>query len=58
MDFSVILLDDDIAEGNESFSIVLGSSDPNVAIATVVIETLIMDNDSKNFDDFFFLRYS
>ncbi len=45
VDFSVFLLDDAVAEGNESFTVILESSDPNVMISGVAMEIRIMDDD-------------
>ncbi len=50
MDFSVFLLDDTVAEGNESFTVILESSDPGVVISSGTVEIIIIDNDGKKFN--------
>ena len=55
MAFSVFLLEDTVAEGNESFTVTLDSSDPGVVISSGTVEIIIVDNDGKKFNDRFHL---
>ena len=46
---NVTIMDDNALEGNQTFSVILSTSNPNVMLRTNVTTITIIDNDSKFF---------
>ena len=57
LNISVYIIDDDLVETDESFYLILSSSNPSIAIGTGNASIIIEDNEGENINDKIRQRY-